>query len=50
VIYDNDVKFTSSFWKALFAGLETQINFSASYHAERYGKIELTNQIIEDML
>jgi hypothetical protein len=50
VICDTDVKFSSSFWKALFAGLETQLNFSTSYHLETDGKIERTNQIIEDML
>ena len=50
VIYDNDVKFTSSFWKALFAGLETQLNFSKSYHPQIDGQTERTNQIIEDML
>jgi hypothetical protein len=50
VISDRDVKFTSSFWKALFAGLETQLNFSTSYHLETDGQTERTNQIIEDML
>ena len=35
VISDWDVKFTSSFWKSLFAGLETKINFSTSYHLVR---------------
>ena len=32
VIFERDVKFTSNFWKSLFAGLETRINFSTSYH------------------
>jgi hypothetical protein len=50
VISDRDVKFTSSFWKALFAGLETQLNFSTSYHPQTDGQTEHTNQIIEDML
>ena len=50
VIYDRDVKFTSNFWKSLFAGLETKINFNASYHPEIDGKTKLTNQVIEDML
>ena len=27
VISDRDVKFTSNFWKSLFAGLETWINY-----------------------
>jgi hypothetical protein len=34
VILDRDVKFTSSFWKELFAGLNTNLNFSTSYHPQ----------------
>ena len=40
VISDLDVKFTSNFWKSLFAGLETKINFNTRYHLETDGKIE----------
>ena len=43
VISDRDVKFTSNFWKSLFVGLETRINFNTSYHPEIDGKIERTN-------
>jgi len=50
VISNTIVKFTSRFWKALFAGLETQLNFSTNYHTEIDGKTERTNQIIEEML
>jgi hypothetical protein len=50
VISDRDVKFTSAFWKELFAGLNTNLNFSTSYHPQTDGKTERTNQIIEDML
>jgi hypothetical protein len=32
VISNRDLKFTSSFWKELFAGLNTNLNFSRSYH------------------
>jgi hypothetical protein len=42
VISDRDIKFTSTFWKELFAGLNTNLNFST--------KTERTNQIIEDIL
>jgi len=34
VISDKDAKFTSNLWKTLFAGLETQLNFSTSYYLE----------------
>jgi hypothetical protein len=50
VISDRDVKFTSTFWKELFAGLDTNLNFSTSYHPQMDGKTERTNQIVEDML
>ena len=40
VISDRDFKFTSNFWNSLFAGFETKINFSTSYHPETNGKIE----------
>jgi hypothetical protein len=32
IILDRDAKFTSSFWKILFARLETQLAFSTTYH------------------
>ena len=50
VISVKDVRFTSNFWKFLFAGLETKINFNLSYHPQTDGQTERTNQIIEDML
>jgi hypothetical protein len=50
VISDRDVKFTSTFWKELFAGLNTNLNFNTSYHPQMDGQTERTNQIIEDML
>jgi hypothetical protein len=50
VISDRDVKFTSAFWKELFAGQNTNLNFSMSYHPETDGQTKRTNKIIEDML
>ena len=32
IVFDRDSKFTSNFWKALFAYLGTKLNFSTSYH------------------
>jgi hypothetical protein len=49
VISDRDVKFTSSFWKELFAGINTNLNFSMIYHKQTDGQTERTNQIVEDM-
>ena len=38
VIYDRYVKFTSNFWKSLFALLETKISFSTSCHPKTNGQ------------
>jgi hypothetical protein len=40
VISDRDIKFTFAFWEELFAGLNTNLNFSTSYHLEIDGKTE----------
>jgi hypothetical protein len=50
VISDRYVKFTSAFWKELFAGLNTNLNFSTSYHPQTNGQTKTTNKIMEDML
>jgi hypothetical protein len=50
VISDIDIKFTSAFWKELFAGLNTNLNFSTSYHPQTDGQTERKNQIVEDIL
>jgi hypothetical protein len=34
IISDRDAKFTSSFWKILFASLGTQLAFSMAYHPQ----------------
>jgi hypothetical protein len=50
VISDRDVKFTSTFWKELFAGLNTNLNFITSYCPQTDGQTERANQIVEDMV
>eukprot|EP00253_Pinus_taeda_P009047 PITA_09047 len=50
IISDRDVKFTSAFWKTLFAKLGTQLNFSTAYHPQTDGQMERVNQMVEDML
>jgi transposase InsO family protein len=50
IMYDRDLKFTSNFWKGLFKGFRTNLNFSTSYHPESDGQIERVNRVIEDML
>jgi transposase InsO family protein len=50
IVSDRDLKFTSKFWKGLFKGFRTNMNFNTTYHPELNGKIERVNQVIEDML
>lgn len=38
IVLDRDVKFTSRFWKWLFAGLVTKFAFSTTSHQQTYGQ------------
>jgi hypothetical protein len=37
IVSDRDPKFTSNFWKGLFKGFRTNLNFSIAYHPESDG-------------
>jgi hypothetical protein len=50
IVFDRDPKFTSNFWKGLFKGFGTNMNFNTTYHPESDGKTKRVNQVIEDML
>lgn len=50
IISDRDVKFTSAFWRALFAELGTPLNFSTAYHPQTDGQTKRVNKMVEDML
>src|SRR5713226_9516439 len=50
IVFDRDVKFTSNFWKGLFADLGTKLNFSTTYHPQIDGQTKRVNQVLEDML
>jgi transposase InsO family protein len=50
IVSDRDPKFTSNFWKGLFKGFRTNLNFSTTYHPESDGQTERVNRVFKDML
>jgi hypothetical protein len=50
IVSDRDSKFTSNFWRGLFKGFGTNLNFSTTYHPQLDGQIERVNQVIENIL
>ena len=50
IISDRDPKFTGNFWRSLFKGLNTTLNFSTSFHPQTDGKTERVNWVLEDLL
>ena len=49
IVSSRDVKFTSNFWKGLFADLGTKLNLRTAYHPKTDGQIEMVNRVLEDM-
>ena len=50
IISNRYPKFTGNFWKTLFKGLHTKLNFSIAYHPQTNGQTERVNQVLEYML
>jgi hypothetical protein len=38
IVLEEDPKFTSNFWKGLFKGFGTNLNFSTTYHQSQMGR------------
>jgi hypothetical protein len=50
IVSNRDPKFTSNFWKGLFKGFGTNLNFSTTYHPKLNGQTGRINQVLEDIL
>jgi transposase InsO family protein len=50
IMSDRGIHFTSKFWEKFHESMDTKLNFSSTYHPQTDGKIERTNQVLEDML
>ena len=50
IISDKDPAFTDNFWKSLFKGINTTLNFSTSFRPWTDGHTERVNQVLEDLL
>jgi hypothetical protein len=50
IVSDRDPRFTSNFWKALWALMGTKLQMSTAYHPQSDGQTERVNQTLESML
>lgn len=50
IILDQEAKFASKFWIALFVCLQIELAFSIVYHLQMNGKSERINKVLEYML
>ena len=50
IIWDQDPRFTTHFWKSFQRAMGTQLMMSTTFHLQRDGQSERTIQVLEDIL
>ena len=50
IISDKDPRFTTHFWKSFQKAMGTQLMMSTTFHPQTDGQLEMTIQVLEDML
>ena len=50
LVTDRDPRFTSCFWRAVFAAVGTRLAMSTAAHPETDGQTERANRVVEDVL
>ena len=50
IVSNNDVRFTTHFWKSFQKAMGTQLTMSTAFHPQTDGQSKRTIQVLEDML
>ena len=50
IISNRDPRFKAHFWKSFQKAMGTQLTMSTAFHPQTDGQLEMTIQILEDML